>query len=115
MELKLRDGRYTLSAAGVPETVRGTEEILQRALMRLTARRGAFWPEPEYGSRLHTLLQLKPSQRAAAAKLFVTEALSGEPEVRATDVAFLPGVDGCATVSVTLEAEGQTAKLMIEV
>lgn len=115
MELKLRDGCYTLSAAGVPESVRGAEETLQRALMRLTARRGAFWPDPDYGSRLYTLLQLKPSRRAAAAKLFVTEALSNEPEVRATDVAFLPGVDGSATVSVTLEAEGQTAKLMIEV
>ena len=117
MELKLQDGRYTLSAAGVPETVRGAEETLQRVLMRLTARRGAFWPDPDYGSRLYTLSQLTPAQRAAAAKLFVAEALSDEPEARVTDVAFLPGGDGgaAASISVTLEAEGQTAKLTIEV
>ena len=117
MELKLQDGRYALSAAGVPESVRGAEETLQRVLMRLTARRGAFWPDPEYGSRLYTLPQLRPSRRAAAAKLFVAEALSDEREARATDVAFLPGRDGgaSASVSVTLEAGEQTAKLTIEV
>ena len=117
MELKLQNGRYALSAAGVPETVRGAEELLQRALMRLTARRGAFWPDPNYGSRLCTLPRMKPSGRAAAAKLFVAEALSGETELRVADVALLPaGDDGAAvSVAVTLEVEGQTAKLMIEV
>ena len=119
MELKLRDGRYAVSAAGVPETVRGAEEILQRAMMRLTARRGAFWPDPEYGSRLYTLPQLKPAQRSAAAKLFVAEALAGEPELRVADVAYRPGGDGAAAASafitVTLEAGGQAAKLTIEV
>ena len=117
MELKLQNGRYALSAAGVPESVRGAEELLQRALMRLTARRGAFWPDPDYGSRLYTLPRLMPSQRAAAAKLFATEALSGEPAVRVADTALFPDGDGgpSLSVAVTLEAGGQTAKLMIEV
>ena len=115
MELKLQNGRYPLSAAGVPETVRGAEELLQRARMRLTARRGAFWPDPDYGSRLYTLSQMKPSQRAAAAKLFAAEALSGEPAVRVADTALFPDGDGGLSVAVTLEADGLTANLPIEV
>ena len=35
MELKLQNGRYSLSTAGIPETVSGAEETLQRALLRV--------------------------------------------------------------------------------
>ena len=115
MELKLRDGNYVLSAAGLPETVGGAEELLQRALMRLAARRGSFWPEPEYGSRLYTLCRIKAGQRAAAARMFVAEALEHEPEITVKDVVYTPGADGGGSVAVTLSAEGTEAELMLEV
>lgn len=115
MELKLRSGAYVLSAAGLPETVRGAEEILQRALMRLSARRGSFAPAPDYGSRLYTLGALKPSQRPAAARLFVSEALAGEKGVGIEDVTYIPGTGNTATVAVELSLGGQAAEITLEV
>lgn len=115
MELKLRNGSYVLTAAGLPETVSGAEETLQRVLMRLTARRGAFWPDPDYGSRLYTLSRLKPAQRAAAARQYVAEALSEETDVTVEDVAYVPGTDDSATVAVTLLLGGRETELTIEV
>ena len=115
MELKLRNGRYTVSAAGVLETVAGTEETLQRVLLRLTARRGAFWPDREYGSRLYTLPRLKSSQRPAAAGEFVAEALAGETDVTVENVRYVPGADGSAEVHVALTAGGQNAEITVEV
>ena len=115
MELKLRDGKYTLSAAGLPQTVSGAEELLQRALMRLAARRGAFWPDVTYGSRLYTLGRLKAVQRDAAARMFVTEALENEPDITVRDVVYTPGPDGGGSVAVTLSADGTEAELMLEV
>lgn len=115
MELKLRSGAYVLSGAGLPESVGGAEETLQRSLMRLSARRGSFAPAPDYGSRLYTLGTLKPSQRSAAARLFVTEALAGEAGVGVEAVAYTPGEGDTAAVAVTLSLEGRTAEIKLEV
>ena len=115
MELKLQNGRYSLSTAGIPETVSGAEETLQRALLRLAARRGAFWPDPDYGSRLYTLSRLKPGQRAAAAAQFAAEALAAEPDVTLESVQYVPGADGSAAVIVALSAGGRETEITIEV
>lgn len=82
MELKLADGNYEAGVRGSLLTVSGTDEVAQRIIMRLTARRGGFAPLPEYGSRLHLLHLAKPSEREAAAKQYVAEALSDERGVK---------------------------------
>ena len=46
MELELKNGRY-VTADGAPATVSGAEELRQRILMKLCARRGSFLPLPE--------------------------------------------------------------------
>lgn len=115
MELKLRSGAYVLSGAGLPESVQGTEETLQRALLRLSARRGRFAPAPDYGSRLYTLGTLRPSQRSAAARLFVTEALAGEAGIGVEAVTYTPGEGNSAAVAVALSLGGQAAEITLEV
>ena len=77
MELELKNGRY-VTADGAPATVSGAEELRQRILMKLCARRGSFLPLPEYGSRLHLLQRCKAAQREAAARQYIAEALEGE-------------------------------------
>lgn len=81
MELKLRDGRYVPSKYLGFERVSGEEEILQRIYMKLKARRGGFYPLPEYGSRLYTLSSVKPSLRETAAQQFIQEALRDESDL----------------------------------
>ena len=115
MELKLRNGAYLLSAAGGFQTVSGTEELAQRALMRLAARRGGFPPLPDYGSRLHTLCRLKSAERSAAARQYVVEALSPEPEITVGKVEYLPGADDSARLRIELICGGQNVSATLTV
>ncbi len=81
MELKLENGDYISSGGGV-KTVSGAEELAQRLTMKLTARRGKFWPMADYGSRLYTLLSgVMPADRETAIREFVAEALADEDNV----------------------------------
>ena len=115
MELKLENGRYVMSAGGVPEKVHGTAELLQRAQMRLAAKRGSFWPEPEYGSRLHQLGALKSSQRAAAARQYAAEALKPETQLRLGTVTYREDTDGHAAVTVEVIAGDAAQELSVNV
>ena len=78
MDVLLRDGDLVLDSAGSPRYVEGNAELLQRVLLRLTARRGGFAPCPELGSRLYQLGRERPSARQALAVQYVSEALRKE-------------------------------------
>lgn len=81
MELKIENGRYSAAAIGL-EQVSGVNELAQRIAMKLTARKGAFWPCPEYGSRLYSLVgSEKISDRENAVRQYVAEAISDENDV----------------------------------
>ena len=84
MELKLVNGDYQPDGHGGLR--QAEEEILQRALSRLTARRGSFPFLPEFGSRLYLLGTAAPSVRALAAERYVTEALAPEAALKVESV-----------------------------
>ena len=69
--LRMKNGDYVPKGSGL-ETVSGSEAVLQRVLLRLTARRGAFPFMESFGSRLWTLGQLKAAERQAAAETGLT-------------------------------------------
>lgn len=112
MELKLSRGRYVTSDEGVLAHVSGQEETIQRILCRLSARRGGFYPMPDFGSRLYTLCGMKSPERAVAARQFVHEALEGEDvEILSVDCEDAPE-DKCI-VSVELKLGGSEANLTL--
>ena len=84
MELKLVNGDYLPDGRGGLQ--QAEEEILQRALSRLTTRRGSFPFLPEFGSRLYLLGAAAPSVRALAAERYVTEALAPETALKVESV-----------------------------
>ena len=84
MELKLVNGDYLPDGRGGLE--QAEEEILQRALSRLTARRGSFPFLPEFGSRLCLLGAVAPLARETAAERYVTEALAPETALKVESV-----------------------------
>ena len=84
MELKLVNGDYQPDGRGGLR--QAEEELLQRALSRLTARRGSFPFLPEFGSRLYLLGAAAPSVRELAAERYVTEALAPETALRVESV-----------------------------
>lgn len=115
MELKLEQGRYVPGGKGL-ETVSGAEEIAQRVVMRLTARRGGFAPLPEYGSRLYLLPRTAlPSHWKTAAMHYVAESLAEEPNVVVTDVTVTPLTGDSLRVDVSFTADGTefTAGVMV--
>jgi len=113
MELKLKGGDYVPAADGGLCTVSGVDALVQRAMMRLAARRGGFLPLPEYGSRLHTLAHIKPGERSAAAQQFVAEALEGDSEISVGKVEYLPRMDDRAELHVELVCAGKTAAITL--
>lgn len=78
MELKLENGRYVPDCDGRLSVVTGADELAQRVMMKLAAKRGAFAPRPDYGSRIRTLLTAPPAQRQTLLRGIVYEALADE-------------------------------------
>ena len=79
MEMKLVDGDYVSDGMGGFEMVSAEEEVLQRVLFKLQARKGGFAPMPDLGSNLYKLTHIRNSEREIAAKQFIAEALIDEP------------------------------------
>ena len=84
MELKLENGDYLPDGHGGLQ--QAGEELLQRVLNRLSARRGSFPFLPDFGSRLYLLGLAAPSVREAAAERYVTEALAPETALKVESV-----------------------------
>ena len=111
MELKLDNGYYVPANYQGFAQVSELEELAQRLMMKLTAKRGQFFPLPDYGSRLYLLPKILPSQRETAARQYVIEALADENEVELTDFElFQTGLS--ALITATFSYKGDT-KLVI--
>ena len=114
MELELRNGDYIADGVGGLRRVRGREALLQRALFRLTARRGAFPFWESLGSRLWTLGRVPAAERRAAARQYVAEALAEEP-VTVEDVTLEQRPNGRAAVTAKLRYQGEALPVTVEV
>ena len=75
MCLKMADRDYIPDGAGGFQRAEGQEQLLQEALFLLTARRGAFAPMPELGSRLYLLPREKAALRSSLASAYAQEAV----------------------------------------
>lgn len=115
MTLLLKDGDYVRGSDGTLTSLSGMEEVLQRVLIKLTARRGGFPLLPELGSRLYLLSRQSPASRETLAKQFVQEALADEPELTVTDVTLTPLDNGRLRLSAQLTWQGQelTASMVV--
>lgn len=114
MEWKLSRGDYVPDGAGGLTALKGSEEMLARALYRLTARRGALPFLPELGSRLYLLGREKPSSRQALAAQYVAEALREEPDLSVQSVELVQeGERGRLTVYLDWQGEELIAQLPV--
>lgn len=87
---------------------------MQRALFKLSCRRGSFPFLPELGSRLYALGREKPAASSDCARQYAAEALEGMGvAVTRVQVTSLP--DGKARVTVQLRCEDETATLEVTV
>ena len=114
MENLLKGGDYVPNGFGGFTRLYGVQEVLARALFRLTCRRGALPFLPELGSGLYALGREKPSARSAAAKQYCMQALSGMG-LEVDDVKVTGLADGHARVEVflTYQDEQQAVEVRI--
>ena len=77
MENLLRDGDYVPNGFGGFVRLQDTDALLQRALFRLTVRRGSFPFLPRLGSRLMELGRERRDARSTVARQYAAEALEG--------------------------------------
>ncbi len=106
MELKWKDKDYQTGETGGLETVSGGQELLQRVLMRLSARRGGFPFLPELGSRLHLLGREPERMRQNVAEVYVREALASEDGLEVIQVNLSEPEAGRLDLSVDLLWKG---------
>ena len=115
MEMKLFDGDYVHDGYGGFETVTGANEILNRVLFKLTARRGSFPLIPELGSRLYLLIREKPSDRLSAARQYIMEALSDEENISLDDVKLADNGSGQLDITAWFNYNGDEFEVELEV
>lgn len=80
MDTALQNGDFARAANGRPYQISGTEEMFQRAYIRLTVPAGRFCYDPSLGSRLNTLTGNEPDPDVKALSL-AQEALRTIPEI----------------------------------
>ena len=97
MDLLLRDGDFGLDERGMPVQLDGVDELLQRVLIRLTVRKGAFALDPMLGSRFYALRRADLRSMEREAMAMAQEALASMKELSVTAVQVDPEIDGGAT------------------
>ena len=105
MEARIHNGDYIPDGLGGVVRCQGADALLERALFRLTARRGGLPPLPQLGSRLYLLGREPAAQRLSAARQYAAEALAEEP-VAVTDVTLAPEGQDRIRMTVLLEYQG---------
>ena len=115
MELKLRNGDYCADGIGGEVRAAGTEALLERALFRLSVRRGSFPFLPTLGSELYRLMGEKPSERETAARQYAAAALEEESALTVERVELAEGGDGVMKLCVLLTADGERAEVTLAV
>ncbi len=103
----LRNGDYLPDGMGGFRSASGEEELLDRVLFRLVARRGAFSLIPGLGSSFHRLDKEKSGRREAMARQFAQEALEGEENLEVQSVS-LEEIQGALTIHLLWEGEPLT-------
>nr|WP_325185558.1 hypothetical protein [uncultured Oscillibacter sp.] len=114
MALKLQSGDYVPDGVGGLIRAGGREALLQRALFRLTARRGTFPFLPELGSRLGQLGAVPPAQRQAAAAQYAAEALEQEA-LAVESVELTAGAEGAMDLTVHCLWQGESLPVTVEI
>ena len=126
MELLLQHGDHSRNGQGFLQEVDGAQQLVQRAMVRLTVPKGKFVLNPQLGSLLHTLGRTAPAQRehpdwcprARGHFLRDQEALLEMPEVRVVAARCKQGTQADELlVKFELEctlADGQLARSGVE-
>lgn len=115
MELKIRNGDYIADGIGGERRADGAEALLERALFRLSVRRGSFPFLPELGSELYRLGHEKAVGPGCRGEAVRRRGAGGETALTVEDVELTERGDGVMALRVLLTADGESAALEMTV
>lgn len=81
MDILLKNGQHAVDDLGAPIEIFDTSEIIQRAIIRLSVKKGSFPHDPELGSELYKLHRSNSKTTQNEALSYVQEALRPIPEI----------------------------------
>lgn len=108
-------GDHSADSRGIPVAIEGEREIIQRALMRLTIKKGSFPLDLELGSELYRLASVRGGDLARIALGYAQEALLPMPEVSVTGVRVEQISDDALRLYVALLISGQSYQLEVNI
>lgn len=114
-DILLENGDVKRDERGFPAVADGAQALVQRAMIRLSVRRGSFLQDPQLGSTLHTLGAVPPEQRGALALSLARQALAALPEVSAEEAVCVR--DGEAlrlTFGLQINGEKNTVEVQVQ-
>lgn len=109
------NGDHALDGRGLPATLTGDAELIQRALIRLSVRRGSFAQDPQLGSELYRLRGARPAQLERLALAYAQEALEPMSGVAATAAEVSRTGRDTLLVAVRVAHRGRSYPLEVEV
>lgn len=113
MDTLLFEGDHCLDSRGLPVRIDGERELIQRALLCLSIRRGRFAPDPTLGSELHRLREARADTLERLAISYAQQALAALPEVRVERASVRHGDQGILEVTVTIRHNQQIYPLEV--
>ncbi|MDR2931789.1 MAG: hypothetical protein LBV27_01650 [Oscillospiraceae bacterium] len=113
MDTKLSGGDHAVDSRGIPIRLTGADEIIQRALIRLSVKKGAFAPDPGLGSELYRLAGCKSGDRDRVALGYIKEALVPLPQITVDSAVCTMRTDGA--LDIKIEAGIENGRYSLEV
>lgn len=115
MDTAISNGDFLLDSRHRPIKISGVQEFLQRALIRLSIKKGSFIYNKDLGSRLYTLSSQENNMQSKALSL-VCEALNDMTEtvVRNVSTEFIDNGEKL-TLEVTLSINGSEEDVVITI
>ena len=113
MDTLLAGGDHSTDARGLPRRITGTQELIQRALIRLQVKKGSFALDPSLGSELHKLRRSGSETNNRLAMGYVQEALAPLQGVSVESVRC--SLSGSEDLLVTVELLARGESVLLEV
>lgn len=111
----LTGGDHATDSRGIPITLTGERELIQRALLRLSIKKGSFPQDLSLGSELYKLREPRGGNRLRLALSYVQEALLPIPEITVAGVTMDETGFEALRLAVSLEIAENTYQLEVDV
>lgn len=111
MDTLIENGDYKCGINGLPVTIMGRDEVMQRVKICLKVPRGSFMHNKDFGSRFRTLTIDSSNQLALS---MAQQALEDIPQVKVVSTQILKTSDTVTAVKVTVSLDNINEEVIVK-